>query len=149
MKLQLPWYQAKKYFHFSWPAMKAPPPVVCDKKVSQMSSSARGSSWSKNHPISPPFQLRGRKHGWAEFILLEFQWLRLAIIIPYLSLLGNTSFHPAYRLEQWVGWDYCLRWLACYLILLGTSTCLCKNHFKTCQFDCPFHTEEVWFGFKS
>ena len=88
MKLQLPWYQAKKYFHFSWPAMKAPPPVVCDKKVSQMSSSARGSSWSENHPISPPFQLRGRKHGWAEFILLEFQRLRLAIIIPYLSLLG-------------------------------------------------------------
>ena len=41
------------------------------------------------------------------------------------------AFHPAYRLEQWVGWDNCLRWLACYLLLLDTSTCFCKNHFKT------------------
>ena len=147
MKLQLPWYQAKKYFYFSWPAMKAPPPVVCDKKVSQMSSSARGSSWSKNHPISPPFQLRGRKHGWAEFILLEFQRLRLAIIIPYLSLLGIS---PSISIRT-MGWLRLLPWLVGLLFtFVGHKHVFLQEPFQDfCQFHCPFHGEEVWFGFKS
>ena len=107
----------------------------------------RGSSWSENHPISPPLQLRGRKHGWAEFILLEFQRLRLAIIIPYLSLLGIS---PSISIRT-MGW---LRLLPSLFGLLftfvGHKHVFLQEPFQDfCQFHCPFHREEVWFGFKS
>ena len=150
MKLQLPWYQAKKYFHFSWPAMKAPPPVVCDKKVSQMSSSA---PWQQLVRESPDFSS----------FSIEREETRLSRVYIIGVSEAPSCYHHSVLVTTWqyvippsisirtMGWLRLLPSLVGLLFtFVGHKHVFLQEPFQDfCQFHCPFHTEEVWFGFKS
>ena len=129
MKLQLPWYQAKiKWYLSTYPGQQWRPHhrwFVTKRSPKCLPQAAAG-------PRITRFLLRFNWEGGNTVEPSLYYWsLSGSVLLSSFRTCHYLAFHPAYRLEQWVGWDNCLRWLACYLLLLGTSTCFCKNHFKT------------------
>ena len=124
--------------------MKAPPPVVCDKKVSQMSSSA---PWQQLVRESPDFSS----------VAIEREETRLSRVYIIGVSVAPSCYHHSVLVTTWqyvippsisirtMGWLRLLPSLVGLLFtFVGHKHVFLQEPFQDfCQFHCPFHREEV------
>ena len=147
MKLQLPWYQAK---------MKNIFPLL----LASNEGPTTGGLWQKGLPnvlLSSWQQLVRESPDFSSFSIEREETRLSRVYIIGVSEAPSCYHHsvlfgisPSISIRT-MGWLKLLPWLVGLLFtFVGHKHVFLQEPFQDfCQFHCPFHREEVWFGFKS